>query len=386
MGWVIWVVTAIQQSIPLTWISSLPKECALTGHTLLAPSCTASRSVILTGLHNHLNGLYGHEHGYHKFRAHDFLKSLPVYLSEIGGYKTARIGKYHVGPKEVFHFDHTLPTNGRNTIQMADTAASFMAKTEKPFFLYFCTNDPHRGGGIVETNPYKPNRFGNKDEGWNGVANYTIHPDSVIVPWYLPDRPETRAELVQYYQSVDRVDQGVGKLFKHLKDQEKWDNTIIFYISDNGIAFQGAKTNIYEPGINLPLLVKNVNQVSAGSVSEALVNWSDLTPTILDLAGILDPARDSLISTFKGYGFSGQRLQTAIKDFHGKSFKTVLNGENETVRKESMASHTFHEITMYYPMRVPDQGELQAHLELGQWLSLPSRFGFMGICHLAGRS
>ena len=336
-----------------------------------APSCTASRSVILTGLHNHLNALYGHEHSYHHFRAHDFLKSLPVYLEEIGGYETARIGKYHVGPEKVFRFGKILPSNGRNTVQMADESAKFIKNATRPFFLYFCTHDPHRGGDIVEDNPYQPNRFGNRDEGYEGVEDYTITADEVLVPWYLPDLPETRAELVQYYQSVNRVDQGAGRLFQHLKDLGKWDNTIILYISDNGIAFQGAKTNIYEPGINLPLLIKNVDSKNAALVTDALVNWVDLTPTILDMAGILDQARDTLVASFAEYSTNGRNLQTAISDFHGVSFKPVLAGEQETVREESFASHTFHEITMYYPIRSIISGDYKLIWNIAHRLPYP---------------
>lgn len=336
-----------------------------------APSCTASRSVILSGLHNHLNGLYGHEHGYHKFRAHEFLKSLPVYLSELGGYKTARIGKYHVGPKEVYKFNETLFSTWRNTIQMADTAAAFIKRTNEPFFLYFCTNDPHRGGGVVESNPLKPNAFGNDPNGYKGVKDYTIAPEEVIVPWYLPDLPETRAELVQYYQSVNRVDQGVGKLFEHLKKQGKWDNTIILYLSDNGIAFQGAKTNIYEPGINLPLIVKDVSGGTKNTVSDALVNWTDLTPTILDLAGILDESKAALRETFSGYGVGDQKLQSKVEDFHGKSFAEVIRGNAETIRSESLASHTFHEITMYYPMRSLISGQYKLIWNVAYQLPFP---------------
>ena len=55
-------------------------------------SCSASRSVILSGLHNHANGHYGHQHSYHKFNSYGNLISLPVYLSH-GGYRTARCGK-----------------------------------------------------------------------------------------------------------------------------------------------------------------------------------------------------------------------------------------------------------------------------------------------------
>lgn len=317
-----------------------------------APSCTASRSVILTGLYNHLNGLYGHEHSYHHFRAHDYLKSLPVYLSELGGYETLRIGKYHVAPESVFKFDRVLKANGRNPVAMADTVGNYLkSKRPQPFFLYYCTQDPHRGGGKVASNPYKPDRFGNKDEGYPGVEPLAVSPEETLVPEFLPELPETRAELEQYYQSVNRVDQGVGRLIAHLKQNQLWDNSIIVYISDNGIAFPGAKTNIYEPGIRLPCLVKNTGSYRKGTVVDALINWADLTPTLLDMAGILPRAREQLTLSFANVPLNNQNLKTRLKDFHGSSFKPLLMGEETTGSAETYASHTFHEITMYYPMR-----------------------------------
>lgn len=316
------------------------------------PSCTASRSVILTGLYNHLNGLYGHEHSYHHFRAHDYLKSLPVYLSELGNYETFRIGKYHVAPESVFKFDQVLKANGRNPVAMADTVGKYLQnKKPQPFFLYYCTQDPHRGGGRVESHPHKPDRFGNKDEGYPGVQPLSVDAEQIPVPDYLPELAETRSELEQYYQSVNRVDQGVGRLIEHLKQNQLWDNTIIVYISDNGIAFPGAKTNIYEPGINLPCIVKNTNSQRKGSVIEDLVNWADLTPTLLDLAGILPQSQELLAQSFADVQLNNINLKTRLTDFHGSSFKPLLLGEESEVRNETYASHTFHEITMYYPMR-----------------------------------
>ena len=67
-------------------------------------SCSASRSVILSGLYNHYNGQYGHQHDYHHFISFDHVRSLPVLLAQ-GGYRTARIGKYHVAPEDIYKFD-----------------------------------------------------------------------------------------------------------------------------------------------------------------------------------------------------------------------------------------------------------------------------------------
>ena len=84
-------------------------------------SCSASRSVILTGTHNHANGQFGHAHDYHKFSTFESMAaiSLPLQLS-LNGYRTAQMGKYHVAPKSVYHFDQYL--KGRNPVGMAEGA------------------------------------------------------------------------------------------------------------------------------------------------------------------------------------------------------------------------------------------------------------------------
>ncbi|MHC4203483.1 MAG: sulfatase family protein [Planctomycetota bacterium] len=294
-------------------------------------SCSASRSVILTGMYNHANGQYGHQHSYHHFISFPDVKSLPVILTE-AGYRTGRIGKYHVAPEEVYKFDVALPGNSRSPVQMAQNCRDFVSSSDdKPFFLYFCMSDPHRGGGVANELPGKPDRFGNKAKGgYPGIKEVKYDPKDVIVPPFLPDSPECRAELAQYYQSVSRVDQGVGKLLEVLKQAGKYENTVVIYISDNGIAFPGAKTTLYEPGMNLPCIVRQPGQKKKGIACDALINFADLAPTIADFAG----------------------ANTDNNSFQGRSFKSVLEKEHPKSWDVTYASHTFHEITMYYPMRV----------------------------------
>lgn len=293
-------------------------------------SCSASRSVILTGLHNHANAQYGHEHSYHHFRAYDDIESLPVMLQR-AGYRTARVGKFHVGPEEVFHFQQTLKNAGRNPVQMAENCREFlMTESDRPFFLYFATDDPHRGGGVVKDDPYLPDAFGNKQGGHPGVDEQKYSPDEVLVPPFLPDTPACRAELAQYYQSVSRIDQGLGRLVAILKEAGRYDDTLIVTMSDHGIAFPGAKTNLYDPGMRSPCLVRNPYESTRGFVSREMVSWVDITPTLLAFAGA-KPKVD--------------RLQ-------GRSFLKSLTGPDVAEADEVYASHTFHEIQMYYPMRV----------------------------------
>ncbi len=319
-------------------------------------SCSASRSVILTGLHNHANAHYGHEHAYHHFRAYDDVKSLPVLLEQ-AGYRTARVGKLHVGPPEVFRWQQTFQANARNPVQMAEVCRPLIeADSDEPFFLYYCTADPHRSGEQVGGHAnlpedLQPNAFGNRAKGFPGVEEVKYSPDDVIVPPFLPDTAACRAELAQYYQSVSRVDQGLGRLVELLKKAGKYDNTLIIFTADHGMAFPGGKTTVYEPGLKVPMVVKlpvqagegrrgeeakgpkeddSQRATNEGRVSAAMVSHVDLAPTLLDAAGALP----------KDHKLHGRSWLGAITREQPKGWDTVN------------ASHTFHEITMYYPMRV----------------------------------
>jgi len=312
-------------------------------------SCSASRSVILSGLYNHANGHFGHQHNYHHFSAFDNVYSLPVYLEQLAGYHTGRIGKYHLAPEKVYHFQELMFANQRNPVAMADSCVNFIQENRKhPFFLYFCTSDPHRARPINDQ-PLAPDSFGNIKGGHEGVEETYFGTEDVIVPPYLPESGACREELAQYYQSVARVDYGVGRLFDHLKEAGVWDNTVIIYISDNGIAFAGAKTTIYQPGINLPCIIKNAGGEQKGEVSDAMINWTDLTPTILDLVGVLPEANALMKLRVDDPELNWNN--TANESLQGRSFKSVLVNVDEEGWDETYASHTFHEITMYYPMK-----------------------------------
>ena len=190
-------------------------------------SCSASRSVVMSGLHNHRNGQFGHQHHFHKFSSfHNVVKlSLPRVMSR-AGYRTGQIGKYHVAPETVYHFETSLKGNGRNAVQMAEASRDFLTNRddERPFFLYFATSDPHRGGGTDKTSELKlkPDLFGNKPnrKSHPDVEEVFYDPAKVAIPAFLPDTAETREELAQYYQSCSRIDQGVARLVEILKEAD----------------------------------------------------------------------------------------------------------------------------------------------------------------------
>lgn len=310
-------------------------------------SCSPSRSVILTGMFNHANGQYGLLHAPHHFTTFDNVLSLPARLRD-AGYRTARVGKFHVAPEEVYPFEHVLKGDARNGVEMAEACRELIAeKGSRPLFLYFCTADPHRSRQFAKTGA-KPNLFGNESTHAD-IEERTYDPAEVSVPPFLVDTPACRAELAQYYQSVSRVDQGVGRLIDILKQTGHWDDTLLVVVSDNGVPFPGAKTTAYDAGLNLPCIVRNPYCGKRGVRSDAMISWVDLAPTILEFASV----------------------QANRNKLHGRSFLSVLDHPAEPGWDEIYASHTFHEVTMYYPMRIVRTRKFKLIWNLAHQLPFP---------------
>ena len=330
-------------------------------------SCSASRSVVMSGLHNHKNGQYGHTHHFHKFTSfHDVVSlSLPRVMKN-EGYRTVHIGKYHVAPEEVFRFDTYLRANSRSPVEMAEKCRDVIAaKDAAPFFLYFGTSDPHRGGGIDTTSKlsFKPDLFGNKPKkgAWPQIDEVFYNPATLPIPDFLPDTPECREELAQYYQSVSRIDQGVARLVEILKENELYEKTLIIFTADHGMAFPGGKTTVFEGGLQVPFVVRNPYEKERGIVSESMISHIDITPSILDFAGGLNTKTNGPEKWInpkeywndKEYAAKENRSgKHTFRSYHGRSWIPILGEEHAEGWDNIQASHTFHEIQMYYPMRV----------------------------------
>lgn len=283
-------------------------------------SCSASRSVILSGLYNHANGQYGHAHAEHHFGYLPFVKPLPSLLKD-AGYRTGVIGKLHVNPLDWFRWDLHDESAPRNVSSIAARAKSFMEGAGgQPWYLHVGYADPHREGAGPATYANKP---------YPGVTANPFDPAKLKMPDFLPDNAETRRDVAQYYEAANRLDQGVGMMLDVLKAAGQLDNTLVVFLSDNGMPFPNAKTNCYDAGTRLPMLVLAPGAPKKGSVNNGFVNWADLAPTFLDWAGAKGPEYP----------------------LHGRSFLPVLNDENPTGWDRSYFSHCFHEVTMYYPMR-----------------------------------
>jgi N-sulfoglucosamine sulfohydrolase len=280
-------------------------------------SCSASRSVIHSGLFNHANGQYGHAHDFHHFAYLEPVRPVSSLLKD-AGYRTGVIGKMHVNPISRFRWDLDSQGANRDVAGMADRTRSFIQSAQgSPWFLQLGYADPHRANV----------GFANRD--YRNVTRNRFDPAKVSVPSFLPDNAATRSELAEYYESCNRLDQGIGMAMQVLRETGQLDNTLVIFMSDNGIPFPNAKTNMYDAGMRLPLIVRSPAQTRRGIVNGGLTSWVDIVPTILEWTGAKGPAYE----------------------LHGRSLLPSLEAENPADRDHVYISHTFHELTMYYPIR-----------------------------------
>ena len=222
---------------------------------------------------------------------------------------------------------------------MAAQAREFMASDpERPFLIVVGFSDPHRA----------PENFGNT-RAWPSVERVTYDPATIMLPAHLPDTPDVRQDVAQYYESISRLDSGVGMLLDALRTTKHADDTLVIYLSDNGRPFPGAKTTLYDDGIHVPLVVAAPGQ-RRGVRNEAMVSWVDIAPTILVWTGAAGPDSYRMV---------------------GRSLLAILGETRPSGWDRIFASHSFHEIQQYYPMRTLRTREYKYIVNLAPELTYP---------------
>lgn len=252
-------------------------------HVTLAV-CQPSRSVLMTGRFPHRNGAMGFE---------PINTEVPTLQQSLhkAGYLNGIMAKVtHLRPKECFPWDMEVDANelgqGRDAALYYRFSKEFFdrAKTEgKPFFLMANSQDPHRplAGSTGEKNPTGKR----KGIEFPGVSR-TIKPEEAAIPPFLPDLPDVRKEIAQYFTSVHRCDGIVGQVLRALKESGQEENTVVFFLSDNGISQPFAKTNCYKVSTQTPLIVRWPEKIKSGTQNDDdLVSGIDFTPTVLDICG-----------------------------------------------------------------------------------------------------
>ena len=289
-----------------------------------SPSCAVSRACILTGQHSHTHGQYGHCHGIHGFRTHEHMTSTPKIL-RAHGYATGCIGKKHVEPAPVYPFDYEPAVDARSPDDIASKVTTFLTEhREQPFYLHVGSSYPHRAGSS----------FGNERIP-AGIEATPYTPEEVIVPEFLPDVPEVRRDLAEYYESVSRYDQVVGAVVQALEASGRAGETLIMVTTDHAMPFPGAKASSFDSGHRCPLIIDHPGLGMRGIHSQALMSWIDFCPTILEWCGVAHPGGAAALP--------------------GRSLLPILEDDGPHpgagAWEKTFFSHCFHEVTNYYPYR-----------------------------------
>jgi len=286
-------------------------------------SCSSSRAAILTGRWPHQNGQVGLAHL--GFRMNPDQPTLAQLLKG-AGYRTGIIGKLHVEPAADFRFDWKAakgpagvnPT--RDVKWVAGQSRDFFTSAKKsgqPFFYYVNYFDPHgplnAESDQVNGLPEKPLQLGDVRE---------------PLPFGAATVQEKRVVTARLLNTVLRLDTGVGLLLDELNAAGFTDNTLVIFVSDNGLAAPRGKTTSYELGVRVPLIVRWPGAAKAAQTRPELVSLLDLMPTLLTAAGVKPPA-----------------------DLLGQPIQPLLHGESPAWRERLFTEMNFHEPQQCIPQR-----------------------------------
>lgn len=313
------------------------------GHVTVAV-CQPSRECLMTGRYPHRNGAVGF------YPVRDDVPTLQEIL-KAAGYHLGIMGKVaHLQPPAKFPWDFqpdgAAIGNGRDPAAYYQLTREFLQQAKaagKPFFLMANSHDPHRpfAGSEQEQQRAESGRKGKKksapqpdDEANPGGVKYppparTYTTNEVCVPGFLPDLPDVRKEVAQYYSSAHRCDQTVGEVLRALKESGFEDNTLVMFLSDNGISLPFGKSNCYLSSTRTPWLVRWPGRTKPGTRDDRhFISGIDYMPTILEAVGLPLPA-----------------------GMDGKSFLPLLTGGTQEGRDRVFTCYNETSGRRAYPMR-----------------------------------
>ncbi len=239
--------------------------------------CSPSRTAIITGVKTYRTGTGNHRS---KYSIPDFIKGFPFYLQKEGYYTTNNVKTdYNVAGENEFITEAWTESSNK--------AGWWDRKPGQPFFAVFNYNESHQSRTMTET----------YDWYLENVLEHLAPEERIgdneyeIPPFYL-DSPEMRKQFARVYNSIKLTDNRIGELLNRLEEDNLKDSTIIFFYADHGEGMPRGKTNGINYGYRVPFIIwfpdmyKHLSPWGTGGVvTDELIDFTDLAPTILSIAG-----------------------------------------------------------------------------------------------------
>ena len=292
-----------------------------------APVCSVARSTIITGVYSPRIGTQYHRR-MSLVKLPDDVKPLPVYLKE-AGYYTSNNSKE----------DYNFIKDGEIWDESSGKASYKNRKKDQPFFHVQNFHNTHEGQLHFDQEHLE-----------NALKTNNL--DSIKPFPYHPDTPTFRYTQSLYHNHHKDVDKEIGKFIKKLEDENLLDNTIIFYYADHGGVLPRSKGYIYESGLNVPLVVrvpekfKKLSPFKAGSRTSTFVEFVDLVPTVLSLAGIEIPR------SIDGKPFLGKKLKKSKLEKQNTTFGYADRFDEKYDLVRSVRVGKYKYIRNYQPFNV----------------------------------
>ena len=329
----------------------IAREGVLFTHSFAAcPSCTPSRTSILTGRQIWQVGeggvLFGTLHPEYPLFTH---------LLEDAGYHVGWVGKpwapgdweaggltRHPNGKEYSDRKAVNPPIGINTHDYAANFEDFLADRtdDQPFMFWFGCTEPHRDYDV-------------------GIGLRSgLRAEDVPIPPYLPDTPETRSEILDYYYEIQHFDSHLVRMLSKLEQVGELENTIVVVTSDNGMPFTRTKTTLYDGGTRMPTAIRWGAKAPRGRRVDDFVGHIDFAPTFLEAAGIKIPKKVTgrsllplLTSTRSG------RIETSRDHIvTGLERHTYCRPDGATYPIRAIRTHDYLYLRNFRPDRWPSGG------------------------------
>lgn len=237
--------------------------------------CSPSRSTIITGVRTYKMGTGNHRSNY---TIPDFIHGFPYYLKQQGYYVTNNYKTdYNVGNVSAF-------TNEAWN-ESSKKAGWWNRKQGQPFFAVFNLMDSHQSRTMTNPYPWYVKNVLNKLS-----PEERIGENEFELPPFYNDTPEMRKQFARVYNSIKLTDNRIGEILQKLEDDNLRDSTIIFFFADHGEGEPRGKTNGINFGYRVPFVVwfpemyKDLNPWGSGVVTDELIDFEDLAPTLISLA------------------------------------------------------------------------------------------------------